>query len=68
VSTGVLVAVGPVGFEPAVLAVASSPDIHVVRRCVDVADLVATAATRQAPAALVSAQLRGLDAEVVDRL
>jgi Mrp family chromosome partitioning ATPase len=68
VSTGVLVAVGPVGFEPAVLSVASSPDIHVVRRCVDVADLVATAATRQAPAALVSAQLRGLDAEVVDRL
>jgi Flp pilus assembly CpaE family ATPase len=68
VSTGVLVAVGAVGFEPAVLSVASSPDVHVVRRCVDVADLVATAATRQAPAALVSAQLRGLDAEVVDRL
>lgn len=67
-STGVLVAVGAVGFEPAVLSVASSPDVHVVRRCVDVADLVATAATRQAAAALVSAQLRGLNAEVVDRL
>jgi Mrp family chromosome partitioning ATPase len=67
-STGVLVAVGAVAFEPAVLSIASSPDVHVVRRCVDVADLVATAATRQAPAALVSAQLRGLDAEIVDRL
>ena len=67
-STGVLVAVGAAEFEPAVLSVASEPDVHVVRRCVDVADLVATAASRQAEAALVSARLRGLDAEVVDRL
>jgi Flp pilus assembly CpaE family ATPase len=68
VSTGVLVAVGAAEFEPAVLSVASEPDVHVVRRCVDVADLVATAASRQAEAALVSARLRGLDAEIVDRL
>lgn len=61
-------AIGAVGFEPAVLSIAAAPDVHVVRRCVDVADLVATAASRQASAALVSAQLRGLDAEVVDRL
>jgi MinD-like ATPase involved in chromosome partitioning or flagellar assembly len=68
VSTGALVAVGPVGFEPAVLSIASSPDVHVVRRCVDIADLVATAASRQAAVALVSAHLHGLDAEIVDRL
>jgi MinD-like ATPase involved in chromosome partitioning or flagellar assembly len=68
VSTGILVAVGAVDFEPAVLSVASAPDLHVVRRCVDVPDLVATAASRQAEVALVSAQLRGLDAEVVARL
>lgn len=67
-STGVLVAVGAVEFEPAVLALASRPDVHVVRRCVDLADLMATAASRQAAVALVSAQLRGLDVEMVERL
>jgi MinD-like ATPase involved in chromosome partitioning or flagellar assembly len=59
---------GAVGFEPAVLSTLSAPDVHVVRRCVDIADLLAAAASRQASAALVSAQLRGLDAETVDRL
>jgi MinD-like ATPase involved in chromosome partitioning or flagellar assembly len=68
VPAGVLVAVGAVEFEPAVLSVAAGSDLQVVRRCVDVADLVASAASRQAQAALVSAQLRGLDAEIVDRL
>ncbi|MGI8887752.1 MAG: AAA family ATPase [Nocardioidaceae bacterium] len=67
-SLGVLVAVGGVDFEPSVLHIAESDDIYVVRRCVDVADLLATAATRQAHAALVSAHLRGLDAEIVARL
>jgi MinD-like ATPase involved in chromosome partitioning or flagellar assembly len=67
-STGVLVAVGAVAFEPAVLSIASSPEVHVVRRCVDLPDLMATAATRQAQAALVSAELRGLDLDTVDRL
>ncbi len=67
-STGVLVAVGAVEFEPAVLSLASQPDVHVVRRCVDLADLMATAASRQAAVALVSAQLRGLDVEMVERL
>jgi Flp pilus assembly CpaE family ATPase len=68
VSTGILVAVGAAEFEPTVLSVAAGPDVHVVRRCVDVADLVAIAASRQAEVALVSARLRGLDAEVVARL
>ncbi len=67
-STGVLVAVGAVDFEPAVLSIASHSRLHVVRRCVDLADLMATAGSRQAQAALVSAELRGLDVEMVDRL
>lgn len=67
-STGVLVAVGTVDFEAAVLAAASTGGLHVVRRCVDVADLLATAATRQAEVALVSAGLGGLDTEVLARL
>jgi Flp pilus assembly CpaE family ATPase len=67
-STGVLVAVGPAPFEAALLEVADRGGLHVVRRCVDVADLLATAAARQAAVAVVSAQLRGLDATVVSRL
>lgn len=67
-SLGVLIAVGSVDFEPNVLNVAEADDIYVVRRCVDVADLLATAASRQAHAALVSAHLRGLDTEIVARL
>jgi MinD-like ATPase involved in chromosome partitioning or flagellar assembly len=67
-STGVLVAVGTAPFEAALLEAAGSGDLHVVRRCVDVADLLASAATRQADVAIVSAQLRGLDTDVIARL
>lgn len=67
-STGVLVAVGAAEFEFDVLTAAASRDLHVVRRCVDVADLLATAASRQAAVALVSSALLGLDTEVLDRL
>ncbi len=42
--------------------------VAVVRRCVDVADLLAAAATGTAQAALLSADLRRLDAEAVARL
>ena len=42
--------------------------VAVVRRCVDVVDLLAVAATGQARAALVAAGLRRLDADAVDRL
>jgi Flp pilus assembly CpaE family ATPase len=42
--------------------------IQVVRRCLDVVDLLAVAATGQAVAALVDAQLRRLDSDAVDRL
>ena len=42
--------------------------VAVVRRCVDVPDLLAAAATGTAQAALLSADLRRLDAEAVSRL
>lgn len=42
--------------------------VTIVRRCVDVIDLLAVAATGQARAALVAAELRRLDADAVDRL
>ena len=42
--------------------------VTVVRRCVDVPDLLAVAATGIAQAALLSAELRRLDAETVGRL
>ncbi len=42
--------------------------VAVVRRCVDLADLLATAATGQARAALLSADLRRLDRDALVRL
>jgi MinD-like ATPase involved in chromosome partitioning or flagellar assembly len=66
---GVLVAVGAVDLETAVLpSLTGASDVHVVRRCVDVPDLVSMAATGQADAALVALPLPGLDADVVARL
>ncbi|SDJ33351.1 CobQ/CobB/MinD/ParA nucleotide binding domain-containing protein [Frankineae bacterium MT45] len=43
-------------------------EVSVVRRCVDVVDLLAVATTGQARAALVAAGLRRLDADAIDRL
>ena len=42
--------------------------VHVVRRCVDVADLVSAASAGLARAALVSADLRRLDGDILTRL
>jgi MinD-like ATPase involved in chromosome partitioning or flagellar assembly len=42
--------------------------VEIVRRCVDIVDLLAVAATGQGRAALVAAGLRRLDADAVDRL
>ena len=42
--------------------------VTVVRRCVDIVDLLAVALSGQARAALVAASLRRLDADAVDRL
>lgn len=44
------------------------PAVQVVRRCVDVVDLLSAAGIGQAVAAVVDAGLRQLDADVVDRL
>src|SRR4051794_18370795 len=63
-----LVAIGAAPFESDVLTATSASGLVVVRRCVDVADLLATAATRQAGVALVSTALLGIDAEVLARL
>jgi MinD-like ATPase involved in chromosome partitioning or flagellar assembly len=65
---GVLVALGSAPFEPAVLAAVGRGRTHVVRRCVDIADLLATAASGQGAVALVSTCLAGLDRQVVDAL
>ncbi|MDT4979327.1 MAG: hypothetical protein QOG07_1206 [Pseudonocardiales bacterium] len=46
----------------------SDHGVTVVRRCVDIVDLLAVAAAGQGRAALVAAGLRRLDADAVDRL
>lgn len=65
---GLLVALGAAGFEPSVVAGLPADAVRVVRRCVDVPDLVAAASSNLGVVALVSAQLGGLDVDVVDRL
>ncbi len=68
VARGALVAVGAAAFEAQLLEAVTSSGLHVVRRCVDIADLISTAASRQADVAFVSAQLRGLDRDTLCRL
>jgi Flp pilus assembly CpaE family ATPase len=46
----------------------SDHPVTVVRRCVDIVDLLAVALSGQARAALIAASLRRLDADAVDRL
>jgi MinD-like ATPase involved in chromosome partitioning or flagellar assembly len=67
-SAGVLVAVAGADFETALLSALDGPSFHVVRRCVDVPDLLSAAPGHQAQVAVVSARLRGLDRTVVSRL
>lgn len=66
----VLLATGGAAWEPAALEAlgAAQPRVVVVRRCLDLAELLATAATGVAEVAVVSAALPGLDADSVDRL
>jgi Flp pilus assembly CpaE family ATPase len=70
VSTPVLTAADGSQWEANLIAElsAGSSDLEIVRRCVDVVELVSVAAAGQAVAALVDAQLRRLDADAVDRL
>lgn len=66
----ILTAVADAAVESRVVATVSarSSALRIVRRCVDVADLLAVASTGTARAALVSGQLRRLDREVLARL
>jgi Flp pilus assembly CpaE family ATPase len=66
----VLTAVSDAVWEAELVAALQAGDlgVAVVRRCVDLADLLATAATGQARAALLSADLRRLDRDALGRL
>lgn len=66
----VLTAVSDAVWEAELVSALSRGDlgVAVVRRCVDLADLLATAATGQARAALLSADLRRLDRDALARL
>jgi len=66
----VLLAAANEPWETAVVRALQRPEsgMRVVRRCMDVADAVATAASGQADAVLLSAGLRGLDTDVLARL
>ncbi|MCU1594930.1 MAG: hypothetical protein JWO12_2322 [Frankiales bacterium] len=66
----VLTAVSDALWEAQLVAALERGDlgVTVVRRCVDLADLLATAATGQARAVLLSADLRRLDREALTRL
>jgi MinD-like ATPase involved in chromosome partitioning or flagellar assembly len=66
----VLTAVSDARWEAQLVAALERGDhgVSVVRRCVDLADLLATAATGQARAVLLSADLRRLDRDALARL
>ena len=69
-SLPVLTAVANAGVEAALVAGFGRQDlgVTVVRRCVDIVELLSAAAAGTARAALVSADLRGLDRESVELL
>src|SRR5690606_40766923 len=62
---GVLVAIGGAAEAAVVRAVAQAPGLEVVRRCADLAELLAAAAAGVGRVAVVSADLPGLDREAV---
>jgi len=64
----VVLAAARAPWEPALLGVLAEAGMVVLRRCVDLADLLAIVATGQADVAVLSADLAGLDADVVRRL
>ena len=64
-----LVAAGASGWEPQALeAFSGAGPVTLVKRCLDLPDLLATAATGTAQVAVVSDQLPGLDVDSIDRL
>lgn len=65
----VLIAAGGAAWEAELVsALERGAPVSVARRCVDVVDLLAVAASGQGRAALVAASLRRFDADAVDRL
>jgi len=66
----VLVAAGGAAWESGLLPLLAGPGgpVRLARRCVDIPDLVATAAAGRAGLALVSMSVSGWDADVVARL
>lgn len=64
----VLLAAGGEGWEAAALRLLDGHGVVVLKRCVDLADLLASAATGQADVAVVSGELGGLDADAVTQL
>lgn len=68
----VLTAAGGASWESSLLRELGDPanahGVHIVRRCVDVVDLLAVAGAGHAQAALVSASLRRFDADAIERL
>lgn len=66
--TDVLLAAPGLGQEPDLVVAARSAGLRVVRRCVDVADLMAAAAADPGAVAIVSAGLPRLSADAVERL
>ncbi|MCL3818007.1 AAA family ATPase [Aeromicrobium wangtongii] len=65
----VMIAAGGAAWEQAAIGeLESSTSLRLVRRCVDVADLLAVAHTGQANAAIVSVDLPGLDVDAVAQL
>ena len=68
-TTVVLIAAAGAAWEPDALALLEAqPGVVVLRRCVDVDDLLAAAAARQSDVAVVAVDAPGLDAAVVARL
>ncbi|HWJ10944.1 MAG TPA: hypothetical protein VNS46_16305 [Nocardioides sp.] len=63
-----IVSTGAAWESRALAALQASPATVVLKRCVDVADLLATASTGQAQVAVLAADLAGLDQTVVDDL
>ncbi len=64
----VLLAAGGAAWEATALGRLEEAGVVVLKRCVDLADLLASAATGQAEVAVVSGDLVGLDADAVTRL
>ena len=64
----VLLTAGGEPWEATALRLLDGDGVVVLKRCVDLADLLASAATGQADVAVVSGELGGLDADVVMQL